>query len=174
MDRRDYCEIISFKKEHINPIAEISYKLWGNGGLYSYKNYNNWVNGGISFTLKVNYKVAGCCLCDNLGNGVCSIDLLLIDNIHENKGYGSVLFKFCLDYLKTNKFIFCKLYVCTKNYKAMHLYEKFGFERIKFVRNYYINDKDKDAFIMGKYLDKQYYNNNNIYNNYNYYYYYYY
>ncbi len=172
MNRRDYCEIVSFNKDHINSIAEISYKLWGNGGLYSFSNYNNWVNGGISFTLKVNYKVAGCCLCDNLGNGVCSIALLLIDNIHQNKGYGSILFNYCLNFLQYNQFIFCQLHVCTKNYKAINLYEKFGFERIRYVRNYYINDKDKDAFIMGRYLNKQYYDNYNLYNyNNNYYYY---
>ena len=29
MDRRDYCEKISFNYGHIDSIAEMTYKLWG-------------------------------------------------------------------------------------------------------------------------------------------------
>ena len=166
---KDYYEIQPFKKEDIKEIVEISYKFWKKNGIYSISFYNQRIIEQLSFVLKINNKLVGCCLCENLGNKISSISLLMIDDIYQNQGFGKFLLKYCLENLKYKGFIFCQLHVCTTNYKAMNLYEKFGFERMKFVKNYYKNEKDKDAFIMGRYLN----NNNNYkyntyYNNYNY------
>ena len=161
---KDYYEIQPFKKEDIKEIVEISYKFWKKNGIYSISFYNQRIIEQLSFVLKINNKLVGCCLCENLGNRISSISLLMIDDIYQNQGFGKFLLNYCLEHLKYKGFIFCQLHVCTTNYKAMNLYEKFGFERMKFVKNYYINEKDKDAFIMGRYLN----NNNNYKYNYNY------
>ena len=166
---KDYYEIQPFKKEDIKEIVEISYKFWKKNGIYSISFYNQRIIEQLSFVLKINNKLVGCCLCENLGNKISSISLLMIDDIYQNQGFGKFLLKYCLENLKYKGFIFCQLHVCTTNYKAMNLYEKFGFERMKFVKNYYKNEKDKDAFIMGRYLNNNNnYKYNNYYNNYNY------
>ena len=45
-------------------------------------------------------------------------------------------------------------HIKTKNLKAINLYENFKFFKINFLNNYYIDEKDSDAFLMGKYLYK--------------------
>ena len=61
---------------------------------------------------------------------------------------------FCVENLISKKFNFCILQVSTKNSKAINLYENLKFFKINYLNNYYIGERDSDAFLMGKYLYK--------------------
>ena len=63
------------------------------------------------------------------------INKLVVHPDYQNQGYGSLLLKNCLN-MFNNKF---KLNVESNNYKAIHLYHKFGF--IKCSKNKNINGR---------------------------------
>ena len=57
----------------------------------------------------------------------------------KNKGYGQVLFKYAMDYLKD---YIITLEVRKSNSIAIHIYEKFGFKTVTIRKNYYSNNED--------------------------------
>ena len=62
---------------------------------------------------------------------------------------------FCVENLISKKFNFCILQVSTKNSKAINLYENLNFFKINYLNNYYIGERDSDAFLMGKFFLNQ-------------------
>ena len=57
----------------------------------------------------------------------------------KNKGYGQILFKYAMDYLKD---YIITLEVRKSNSIAIHIYEKFGFKTVTIRKNYYSNNED--------------------------------
>lgn len=57
----------------------------------------------------------------------------------KNKGYGQILFKYAMDYLKD---YIITLEVRKSNSVAIHIYEKFGFKKVTIRKNYYSNNED--------------------------------
>ena len=57
----------------------------------------------------------------------------------KNKGYGQILFKYAMDYLKD---YIITLEVRKSNSVAIHIYEKFGFKTVTIRKNYYSNNED--------------------------------
>ena len=65
------------------------------------------------------------------------IESIIIND--KNKGYGQILFKYALDYLKN---YIITLEVRVSNTRAIHIYEKFGFKTVTVRKNYYSNNED--------------------------------
>ena len=57
----------------------------------------------------------------------------------KNKGYGQILFKYAMNYLKD---YIITLEVRKSNSIAIHIYEKFGFKTVTIRKNYYSNNED--------------------------------
>ena len=57
----------------------------------------------------------------------------------KDKGYGQILFKYALDYLKN---YIITLEVRVSNTRAIHIYEKYGFKTVTVRKNYYSNNED--------------------------------
>ena len=57
----------------------------------------------------------------------------------KNKGYGQILFKYAMDYLKD---YIITLEVRKSNSVAIHIYEKYGFKTVTIRKNYYSNNED--------------------------------
>jgi ribosomal-protein-alanine N-acetyltransferase len=66
---------------------------------------------------------------------------------YRNKGFGSLLIKFSLDYLLKNSGRIMTLEVRKSNIQAIALYRKFGFRVVGIRKNYYISDRE-DALVM--------------------------
>lgn len=66
---------------------------------------------------------------------------------YRNKGFGSLLIKFSLDYLVKNSGKVMTLEVRKSNIHAIALYRKFGFRVVNIRKNYYISNRE-DAFVM--------------------------
>ena len=71
------------------------------------------------------------------------IESIIIND--KNKGYGQILFKYALDYLKN---YIITLEVRVSNKVAIHIYEKYGFKIVTTRPNYYSNNED--AYLMLK------------------------
>ena len=65
------------------------------------------------------------------------IESIIIND--KNKGYGQILFKYALDYLKGYTIT---LEVRKSNSIAIHIYEKYGFKTVTIRKNYYSNNED--------------------------------
>ena len=144
----------TFKFPHINKVNKLANKFWGKNGTYNHSYYIRLIFQKLSICLIIDREFAGVCLCENLGKKRCLISLIMIDKKFQNKGFGKLLLSFCLDNLISEKYNFCILQVCTKNSKAIGLYENLKFFKIKYLSDYYIGEKDSDAFLMGRYLYK--------------------
>lgn len=66
----------------------------------------------------------------------------------QGMGLGSKLLTFFMDYVKSYEVTDITLEVRPSNFKAIALYEKFGFTQVSIRRNYY--DNGEDAFLMLK------------------------
>ena len=65
------------------------------------------------------------------------IESIIIND--KNKGYGQLLFKYALDYLKN---YIITLEVRVSNKVAIHIYEKYGFKTVTVRKCYYSNKED--------------------------------
>ena len=65
------------------------------------------------------------------------IESIIIND--KNKGYGQLLFKYALDYLKN---YIITLEVRVSNKIAIHIYEKYGFKTVTIRKCYYSNKED--------------------------------
>ena len=150
MSKNYYLE--KFQFSHINKVNQLAYKFWGKNGPLNDRYYVRLIFQKLSFSLIINRQFAGVCLCENLGKKRCLISLLMIDTKFQSKGFGKILLSFCLDNLISKNFNFCILQVSTKNSKAINLYENLNFFKINYLNNYYIGERDSDAFLMGKFF----------------------
>lgn len=65
---------------------------------------------------------------------------------YQGKGIGSQLMEFCERIVNQNKCENYSLEVRVSNLKAIHLYEKFGFQKVGVRKNYYANGEN--AYLM--------------------------
>ncbi len=72
---------------------------------------------------------------------------IVIKKSYRNQGIGSLLLKNLINLCNKLNLNLITLEVDEKNYNAIHLYKKFGFEKIGARKNYY---KDSTAIIMKK------------------------
>lgn len=70
----------------------------------------------------------------------------------QGKGYGQMLIRHMISYAQESKIAKITLEVRRSNYKAIHVYEKFGFERVGLRKNYYA-DGNEDAILMDLILE---------------------
>ncbi len=66
---------------------------------------------------------------------------------YQNKGYGKFLLNFAINKIKELKIKSIFLEVRASNYKAQHIYKKFGFKQVGIRKKYYRNNKE-DAIVM--------------------------
>lgn len=79
------------------------------------------------------------------------IHSIVIDKNHENRGYGTFLLYFVIEFAKKNNVSNIFLDVRKSNTKAINLYKKLGFKYINTRKNYY-TDTHEDALIYVKYV----------------------
>lgn len=101
--------------------------------------------GNIGFTAKLDGKVIGLVYCYSLLNldgrfmlYIYSVDIL---SAYQNRGYGSDLIKFVVEYSKTNGYTECFVPVFKNNVRACRIYEKAGMVSSDDVVEYAINHK---------------------------------
>lgn len=104
------------------------------------------------FLAEVDRKIAGYIIgCIKDGKG--EIISLAVDPKFRRKGIGRKLLNFILDKFGKKEISALKLHVRTKNRGAIKFYQKFGFQVLKTVKNYYPNGED--TYLMRKVLKKE-------------------
>lgn len=78
------------------------------------------------------------------------IDIAVLPN-YENQGIASQLMSYMIEDCQKNKIENITLEVRKNNFKAIHLYEKYGFQQVATRKNYY---QGMDAWLMEKELIK--------------------
>jgi len=106
---REYIESLISDKASIFIVLEIENKIIG--FLYAYEEEK----GGLPFHKKRKYIV---------------IDNIVVDEKHQNKGYGKKLLDYIIKYAKDENYNDIELYVYCFNKKAIKLYEEYGFENL--------------------------------------------
>lgn len=71
------------------------------------------------------------------------IDDLIVNKKYQGQGYGKKLLFFAISYMQKNKIEPIELCVLKWNEKAVHLYEKYGFKRVKIEKVIYNYDESK-------------------------------
>lgn len=131
----------------LKEICEIEKRCYPNP--WEYQSLKNELNLTFAFhyKFKINSKIAGYCFCalclENL-----HINNFCIDKNHQNKGNG---FKFLECLIKEAKKCGVKiitLEVDTNNLKALSLYEKTGFKKDRYIKNFYSNGKDAQRMFL--------------------------
>jgi ribosomal-protein-alanine N-acetyltransferase len=84
-----------------------------------------------------------------LNEDTLQITTLGVASSHQGKGLGSSLVKYALEYAISNKVLIMTLEVRVSNAKAIHLYERNGFEKVATRKQYY-SHPDEDAILMMK------------------------
>jgi len=106
---KEYIESLINDKASIFIVLEIENNIIG--FLYAYEE----TKGGLPFHKKRKYIV---------------IDNIVVDEKHQNKGYGKKLLDYIIKYAKDKNYNDIELYVYCFNKKAIKLYEKYGFENL--------------------------------------------
>lgn len=76
-----------------------------------------------------------------------NINNIAVSKKMQDKGYGQMLIRHMIAFARQNQLSKITLEVRRSNYKAIHVYEKFGFERVGVRKNYY-TDGNEDAILM--------------------------
>ena len=69
-----------------------------------------------------------------------NISVLCVKKEYQRKGLGKSILEECIENCVKNRYTNFYLHVAITNEKAIKLYEKIGFRKIKFIKNYYTND----------------------------------
>ena len=79
-----------------------------------------------------------------------NISVLCVKSEYQRKGIGKSILNACIDNCIKKGYNEFNLHVCVTNEKAIKLYEKIGFTKIKMCENYYSEDEppDNDAYFM--------------------------
>lgn len=104
------------------------------------------------FVAEVDRKIVGYIIgCEKNGGG--EIISMAVDPKFRREGIGGRLLNFILDNFGKKEINALKLHVRTKNRGAIKFYQKFGFQVLKTVKNYYPNGED--TYLMRKVLKKE-------------------
>lgn len=69
---------------------------------------------------------------------------IVISTDYQGKGYGCFLLNHLVQYAQTNKLSRILLEVRESNLSAIHLYQKFGFEKVGLRKNYYVRPTENN------------------------------
>ncbi|CAF1176949.1 unnamed protein product [Adineta ricciae] len=89
----------------------------------------------------VQNRCVGCALLNNTDNTNQSIYIMLfgVQQTNQNQGVGTYLLQTVIQWAHQAGYQHIHLDVFVENYKAIGLYEKVGFQKYKFLPNYYIH-----------------------------------
>jgi ribosomal-protein-alanine N-acetyltransferase len=102
----------------------------------------------ISYVVEVEDRLAGFIMTNMIKKNKAHIITLDIHADFRRKGLGSQLLIMAEEQLKKKGANSISLEVDIENYPAINLYEKFGFEKTRILKNYYRNRRD--AYLMEK------------------------
>lgn len=91
----------------------------------------------------------------------CQIYNIAIAEEEQNNGYGKKIMRFILDYCVNHKVSYITLEVREYNFKAIYLYDKFGFKKVSRIRDYYSNPSE-DGLLMRLDIGENIERHNNI------------
>ena len=91
----------------------------------------------------------------------CQIYNIGIVKDEQNRGYGNRIMNFIVNYCNNSNVDYISLEVREYNFKAIHLYDKFGFKKISRIKNYYTNPSE-DGILMKLNLGEKFERNSNI------------
>lgn len=77
----------------------------------------------------------------------CQIHNIGILSEEQNNGYGNKIMEFIIDYCNKNNINYITLEVREYNFKAIKLYEKYGFKKMSRIKGYYTNPTE-DGLLM--------------------------
>lgn len=124
--------------EDLNSLVFIEEELFKNdSSALSRRAFSYHLNKNIIYKLEVDEKVVAYILWLKRKNFYRLYSLAIL-NDYQGKGLANALLKFSLDVLDKKNF---ELEVRVSNEKAINLYEKFGFEKIKILKDFY-DDED--------------------------------
>lgn len=69
----------------------------------------------------------------------CQVHNIGIIEEEQNNGFGNKIMQFMLNYCKEKNISFITLEVREYNFKALHLYYKYGFKKVNRIKGYYSN-----------------------------------
>lgn len=140
MVQKDLMRIVQLEKELFRSpwsMADFQYELENNPfGKYYVIEEKNVIAGYVGLWL--------------LGDQ-CQITTIGIDKLYQGKGYASELMTFVLKECEKLNYQNINLEVRVSNYKAIALYEKFGFKNVAVRKDYYADHED--AYLMIKELE---------------------
>lgn len=131
----------------IKEIYEIEKRCYPNP--WEYQSLKNEVNLPFAFhyKFKINSEIAGYCFCilclENL-----HINNFCIDKNYQNKGNGFKFLEYLIKEAKNCGVKIITLEVDTNNLKALSLYEKTGFKKDRYIKNFYSNGKDAQRMFL--------------------------
>ena len=137
--------------DDISQIKSLGYSFWGNEGIYSPTFYLELLKQNLSYVYKEKRLIIAVCLVRyEERENIVGIDLLCVKKEYQGKGLGKSLLNFCINNCVEKGCYKFYLHVATTNTVAIKLYQKLGFYKKKFIKNYYYNDPppNNDAFLM--------------------------
>lgn len=84
----------------------------------------------------------------------CQIHTVSVDKNHRKNGIGSRIMDYIIGFSKDREINSINLEVDINNESAIALYSKYGFQKVGYIKDYYINPKS-DAYIMEKNLKRK-------------------
>ena len=129
--------------DDIPEIKNLSYSIWKEDGIYSDNFYESMLNDNLSYIYKDQEKniiIAICLALYEEEEDEVNISVLCVKKEYQRKGLGKSILEECIENCVKNRYTNFYLHVAITNEKAIKLYEKIGFRKIKFIKNYYTND----------------------------------
>jgi len=149
-NKKEFTPILAIMDD-VPQINHILISIWGKHSIYNTNYYYQVMKKNLSYVYKNDKEVIAVCLINHIQPyKEVSIDLICVKKEYQRKGLGRSLLEFCINNCINKGFYEFYLHVATTNTKAINLYEKLKFTKIKTIKNYYHLDKppDNDAFLM--------------------------
>ncbi|HHX66957.1 MAG: ribosomal protein S18-alanine N-acetyltransferase [Miniphocaeibacter sp.] len=130
----------------IDAISELERKIFKNP--WSYESFKSALNNEYAhyFVVEKNNELIGyfgmLIVLDE-----CQIHNIGIIEEEQNQGYGNKIMEYIINYCKENNINFISLEVREYNFKAIHLYSKYGFKKMSRISGYYTNPSE-DGLLM--------------------------
>ena len=146
--------------DDIPQMNKICEEFWGENGSYPEDLFITALKQNLSYVYKEKNIIIAFCIAeyDKAEEKIC-ISYLCVKPEYQKKGYGKSLLTFCIKNCINKGYTKFYLYVAVTNENAIKLYEKLGFYKDRFVKNYYPYDlpPNDDAFLMKLFItDKNY------------------
>ncbi|KAM0677918.1 N-alpha-acetyltransferase 30, partial [Conglomerata obtusa] len=126
----DLSDVCTFLKHHLNEAYQFfAYSIF-------YTKYNKYC-----YIAKINTQLVGVVLAKTEACRYGYIGMFAVDKQYRRKGIGTRLLDMCLQSFFENRIYDIVLETEYDNYAAIRLYEKCGFIKVNFFKNYYLNNK---------------------------------